>query len=343
MNQRFKVRFDMDNVDEQIDAVSRSVLGLTVTCARCHDHKFDPIPQTDYYALAGIFTSTDNAAGVRNKMGGGGLDYYDPANLVALAGELPPVPPEQLEKLKADLEKAKKEWDAIRGTPEGLKLAANGQPTQRPFRLKYEKLQNELANLTDPTARGFAVHGVRDAKKIGDTELRIRGEAEKLGPVVPRGFLTAFTVAGAAPVPAKQSGRLELADWLTSPNNPLTPRVAVNRVWQHLFGTGIVSTVDNFGVSGAAPSNPELLDHLANRFIRDGWSTKRLVRTLVLTRAYRLCRRRDAGTPRRRPGQSPDLAAHAAALGRRGDPRRLPGRRRHSRSEASRRRPRCRS
>ena len=77
VNQRFKVRFIMDNVDEQIDAVSRGILGLTASCARCHDHKFDPIPTADYYALAGIFRSTDLCAGLRNKMGGGGLDYYD--------------------------------------------------------------------------------------------------------------------------------------------------------------------------------------------------------------------------------------------------------------------------
>ena len=80
----------MDNVDEQIDAVSRSILGLTVSCARCHDHKFDPIPTTDYYALAGIFTSTDNCAGLRNKMGGGGLDYYDPSMLVRLSRRTAP-------------------------------------------------------------------------------------------------------------------------------------------------------------------------------------------------------------------------------------------------------------
>ena len=86
----------------------------------------------------------------------------------------------------------------------------------------------------------------------------------------------------------KQSGRLELAQWLTSPQNPLTPRVIVNRVWHHLFGQGIVSTVDNFGTTGDPPSNPELLDHLATRFIRDGWSVKRLVRALVLSRAYQL-------------------------------------------------------
>jgi mono/diheme cytochrome c family protein len=288
VNQRFKVRFVMDNVDEQIDVVSRAVLGLTVSCARCHDHKFDPIPQSDYYALAGILTSTDNCAGLRNKMGGGGLDYYDPSMLVRLTVAPPPPPTEQVEKLKADLEEAKKAWDAIRGTPEGLKIAADGFPTQRPYRLKFQKLQTEYLALTDPAAKGYAVHGVRDAAKVGDTEIRIRGEAEKLGPVVARGFLTAFEVPGASRINPTQSGRLELAQWLTHPRNPLAPRVAVNRVWQHLFGQGIVSSVDNFGVTGDTPSHPELLDHLASRFIADGWSLKKLVRSLVLTRTYQL-------------------------------------------------------
>ncbi len=288
VNQRFKVRFVMDNVDDQIDAVSRSVLGLTVSCARCHDHKFDPIPTTDYYALAGIFTSTDNAAGVRNKMGGGGLDYYDPSMLVVLSGDLPAPPAEKVQELEAKVAEAKKAWDAIRGTPEGLAKGPDGLPKQRPFRLEYERLKGELLALTDPAARGHAVHGVRDAKAVGDTQVRIRGEAERLGPTVPRGFLTAFEVPGAPAVNPSQSGRLELAQWLTSPRNPLTPRVVVNRVWQHLFGRGIVSTVDNFGTTGDAPSNPELLDHLATRFVRDGWSIKRLVRAIVLSRAYQL-------------------------------------------------------
>ncbi len=288
VNQRFKVRFLMDNVDEQIDAVTRSVLGLTVSCARCHDHKFDPVPQADYYALAGIFTSTDNAAGVRNLMGGGGLAYYAPEMLVKLGGAFPAAPTEQVEKLKAEVAEAKKKWDAIRGTPEGLKPAANGQPTQRPLRLKYERLQAELNALTDPAQRGLATHGVRDGKQIGDTEIRIRGEAEKLGPTVPRGYLTAFSVPGSPTINPKQSGRLELAQWLTSEKNPLTARVAVNRVWAHLFGRGLVSTVDNFGVTGDSPSHPELLDHLASRFLDDGWSVKKLVRTVVLTRSYQL-------------------------------------------------------
>jgi cytochrome c553 len=288
VNQRFKVRFVMDNVDEQIDAVTRSVLALTVSCARCHDHKFDPIPTTDYYALAGIFTSTDNCAGVRNKMGGGGLDYYVPEMLVALKSDLPPVPPAEVEKAKRELAEAKKAWDSIRGTPEGLAKAPNGFPRQRPFRLKYERLRARMASLTDPAARGHAVHGARDAKKVGDTEVRVRGIAEDLGPKVPRGFLTAFEVPGAAKVSPKQSGRLELARWLTSPHNPLTPRVIVNRTWRHLFGEGIVTTVDNFGVTGDRPSHPELLDHLASNFVREGWSVKKLVRMIVLSRAYQL-------------------------------------------------------
>jgi Protein of unknown function (DUF1553)/Protein of unknown function (DUF1549)/Planctomycete cytochrome C len=288
VNQRFKVRFLMDNVDEQIDAVTRSVLGLTVSCARCHDHKFDPVPQSDYYAIAGIFTSTDNAAGVRNLMGGGGLAYYAPEMLVKLGGALPAAPTEQVEKLKVEVEEAKKKWDAIRGTPEGLKKAADGFPTQRPFRLKYEKLQADLNALSDPAARGFAAHGVRDGKQIGDTEIRVRGEAEKLGPSVPRGYLTAFAVPGVPAINPKQSGRLELAQWLTNENNPLTARVIANRVWANLFGRGLVSTVDNFGVTGDSPSHPELLDHLANRFLADGWSVKKLVRALVLSRTYQL-------------------------------------------------------
>jgi Protein of unknown function (DUF1553)/Protein of unknown function (DUF1549)/Planctomycete cytochrome C len=288
VNQRFKVRFVMDNVDDQIDAVSRSILALTVSCARCHDHKFDPIPTTDYYALAGIFTSTDNCAGVRNKMGGGGLDYYDAALLVRLSGDVPAPPEKQLKELEARVAEAKKAWDQIRGTKEGLKRGPDGLPTQRPYRLKYERLQTELLALTDPAAHGRAVHGVRDAQQVADTEVRIRGEAERLGPAVARGFLTAFAVPVSAAVNPQQSGRLELARWLASSHNPVTPRVIVNRVWYHLFGRGIVATVDNFGTTGDAPSNPALLDHLASRFIRDGWSIKRLVRQVLLSHAYQL-------------------------------------------------------
>lgn len=287
VNQRFKERFQMDNVDEQIDTVSRSVLAITVSCARCHDHKFDPIPTGDYYALAGIFTSTDQLAGVRSKMGGAGLEYYDYRMLAKLGPEMPPADPERVKTLTAEIAVAQKKWDAIRGTPEGLKPAADGKPTQRPYRLKLEALQTELLRLTDPAEHGYAAHGLRDGK-VADTAIRIRGQAERLGPTVPRGFLTAFAVTSASPVNPSQSGRLELAQWLTNPQNPVTPRVIVNRVWQHMFGQGIVTTVDNFGVTGDRPSHPELLDYLAAQFIRDGWSIKKLVRDLALSRAYQM-------------------------------------------------------
>lgn len=296
VNQRFKVRYIMDNVDEQIDTVSRAVLGLTVSCARCHDHKFDPIPATDYYALAGIFRSTDDCAALRNKMGGGGLDYYDPQLLISLGGGSPQnsaAHAEKVAKAKEAYDKAKAEFDAIFGTPEGKKIQANGRPYQFQFRQKMNRAQQEWMALTDPAASGDVAMGARDAKQVADTEIRVRGEAEKLGPVVPRGFLTLFSVPDAPKVNPQQSGRLELAQWLTSEKNPLTVRVAVNRVWSHLFGKGIVQTVDNFGITGDKPSHPELLDHLANRFLTHNWSVKKLVKEIVLTRTYQLASDRD--------------------------------------------------
>ena len=289
VNQRFKVRYIMDNVDEQIDTVSRAVLGLTVSCARCHDHKFDPIPTTDYYALAGIFRSTDLCAGLRNKMGGGGLDYYDTSLLLNIglnagggASE------EKIAAAKKAFETTKAEFDAIFGTPEGKTVGPDGKPKQFHFRQKMNQAQAALSALSDPAASGQVAFGVRESKSINDTEIRIRGEAEKLGPVVPRGYLSLLSVPDALPVNPEQSGRLELARWLTSTQNPLTSRVMANRVWQHLFGQGLVRTVDNFGVTGDAPSHPELLDYLAARFVKDGWSVKKLVRSIVLSHAYQL-------------------------------------------------------
>jgi hypothetical protein len=290
VNQRFKVRFVMDNVDEQIDTVSRSVLALTVSCARCHDHKFDPIPTTDYYALAGIFNSTDLCAGLRNKMGGGGLDYYDTAMLLPLGSVTieDPKLAEKIDKAKKNFEQARADFQAIFGTPEGKALASDGRPKQAIAREKMTLLQKELVALTDPAVIGKVALGVREAKIVGDTEIRIRGEAEKLGPVIPRGFLSLLAVPDAPPINPKQSGRLELAQWLTSAKNPLTPRVMANRVWHHLFGQGLVSSVDNFGTTGDVPSHPELLDYLAAQFVKDGWSVKKLVRLVVLSRAYQL-------------------------------------------------------
>ena len=290
VNQRFKVRFTMDNIDEQIDTVSRSILGLTASCARCHDHKFDPIPTIDYYALAGIFQSSDLCAGVRSKMGGGGLDYYDSSMLLNVGTDSKPDPMigEKMEAAKTAYEKAKAEFEAIRGKPEGLALGPNGRPKQQVFRLRMDKAQKDLFALTDPAVTGKVAYGVREGKKIGDPEVRVRGEAEKIGPSVPRGFLSTLEFPDQPKVNPNQSGRLELAQWLTSEKNPLTQRVIVNRIWQHLFQQGIVTTVDNFGTTGDRPSHPELLDYLSKQFVDGGWSVKKLVRTIVLSHTYRL-------------------------------------------------------
>lgn len=290
VNQRFKVRYTMDNIDEQIDTVSRSVLALTVSCARCHDHKFDPITTSEYYSLAGIFHSSDLCAGLRNKMGGGGLDYYDPKMLVILSSKAASDSKheEKLAAAKQAAEEARVRFEELRDSADGDKPAPNGRPMRQVARQRWNRLQAEYLALTDPAATGEVAMGVREADQIGDTQIRIRGEAEKLGPIAPRGFLKVVQFAGQPTLPANHSGRLELARWLVSPQNPLTSRVIVNRFWHYLFGAGLVRSVDNFGVTGDTPSHPELLDYLASSFVADGWSTKRFLRRLVLTRAYQL-------------------------------------------------------
>jgi hypothetical protein len=141
--------------------------------------------------------------------------------------------------------------------------------------------------------------GVREKAKPADCKIHINGDGSKLGPVVPRGFLGIFqSVRGEndrveATIDTNKSGRMELANWLTRPDHPQTARVMVNRIWLHLFGQGIVTTPDDFGVYGARPTHPELLDHLAERFVREGWSIKRLIRSIVLSRTYQLDSRCD--------------------------------------------------
>jgi hypothetical protein len=223
-------------------------------------------------------------------MGGGGLDYYDTSMLLNLGGSQSADPRllSKIQETKKALEAARAEFTAIQGKPEGKAPGPDGKPKQMGARQKMNALQAELAALTDPAVVGRVALGVREAKVVGDTEVRIRGEAEQLGPVVPRGFLSLLDVPDVRKINPAQSGRLELARWLTSAKNPLTPRVMANRIWHHLFGEGLVTSVDNFGVTGDVPSHPELLDYLATRFIQNGWSVKSLVRGIVLSRAYQL-------------------------------------------------------
>jgi hypothetical protein len=243
--------FEMDVIADQINVIGSGILGLSVGCARCHDHKTDPIPTRDYYALAGIFKSTETMWGAAAHQG-----------LTA--------PQTPLHELQA----------AAKVTPRAeLEPIVKANPPHRP------PAKPSFAYKADaPLAMGL-----RDAKKIEDCKLNIDGESKKLGAAIPRGFLSAC--GGGTVTDLKQSGRLELAKWLASPQNPLTARVFVNRVWLQLFGEGLVTTPNDFGLSGERPTHPELLDHLATRFMREGWSIKKLIRSIVLSRTYQLSSR----------------------------------------------------
>ncbi len=292
VNQRFKVRYDMDNVDEQIDTVSKAFLGLTVSCARCHDHKFDPVSTRDYYALAGIFTSTEHCDSLRNQMGGAGMAYYVPDRVIKLSDSSAPAANPEAAKLietkKEEARIAREKFVSIRDSVRAQDRDADRQKQLQEARQAMLRAQEELVSLTDPAKTGPVAMGVRDSQQIADTAIRIRGEAEKHGPVVKRGYLAVLSHVPGQPIPDYESGRHQLARWIVHPQNSLTQRVIVNRIWKNLFGEGLVRTVDNFGSTGDTPSHPELLDFLAAEFVKGGWSTKKLVRTIVLSRSYQL-------------------------------------------------------
>nr|MBC8291380.1 DUF1549 domain-containing protein [Planctomycetota bacterium] len=310
-------RFRMDRVDEQIDVVSRSVLGLTISCARCHDHKFDPIPTRDYYALAGIFRSTfllsGPAAPAGNQYG-----HDRPLQPIGMDGEKLHGPSQKWQddvaeqvkvrnKARSDryrvvrkkaAQENKQKMDqakADKGDGEAAKrvkeLAAEIETLAKEIAVwdaKIKKLDEKLKQTQDnpPPFPDYAM-AVRDDETIEDCRIRTAGEFDQLDESVPRGVPVALSDSPIE-MPADQSGRVQLAEWLTSERNPLTARVAVNRIWQHLFGAGLVRSVDNFGRTGEKPTHPRLLDWLAVQFMKDGWSTKRMIRRIVLSRSYRL-------------------------------------------------------
>jgi mono/diheme cytochrome c family protein len=327
LNERDQVKFVMDNVDEQIDTVTRSILATTAACARCHDHKFDPISTEDYYRLAGVFRSTDMMSGVKSRRGGQNRDYADPASLLRLADVSTPAaqaaapaastPSKEqqiatVNKQIADLQEEIRKMRAQLGVDANEKANAKQLAKQNPakaqrflaMRQEMQSLRAELARLenapapaaggkkaakADAQPEGPLAMGARDEAKPADCRINIKGDHDNLGAVVPRGGYIPLVRGPATPaIPSDQSGRLQLAQWMSSPENPLTARVMVNRIWHHLFGQGIVTTVDNFGSTGAVPSHPELLDYMARQLVANGWSVKKTIRQIVLSRTYRL-------------------------------------------------------
>jgi hypothetical protein len=392
-----------DQVDNQIDVLGKTFQGLTVACARCHDHKFDPIPTADYYALAGILHSTEireDTVDAPEQIGkaralseqicalskpasiAGGRVHYRPEDVIfadfekgdfgnwvtagtafvdrpiggfatSLAagsnrfeGTLSSPKFQTSKKLYVHVRLAGTKTDSkLRDrSPLRVTLVTNGykgqnvvpdgdKPVWKTMTLTLERERISYFEIVDHSPDGYiAVDKIvfsdlkdppptdenpgkppartRDNRldqlegQIPETgfamlatdyqphnvRIHIRGDHQNLGQEVPRRFLQA--VAGKDQPPIEQgSGRLYLANVLSSENNPLTARVMVNRIWKHHFGEGIVRTVDNFGAMGDRPTDPELLDFLAASFVESGWSLKAMHRMMLLSSAYQLADR----------------------------------------------------
>lgn len=312
--------YRMEIVDDQIDVTTRAFLAITVSCAKCHDHKFDPIPTKDYYSMAGIFLSTEALYGtIKQKYSNNPTDLLPlglkGAELHAAAEayekKIDAVKKTRDEK-KAQLTKAeeakknpptKEIAKAEVAAPEAKSLpptevevpenTAKSEETPEAViaRLKAEIVPLEAAvselEKNRPPRPPYAM-SARDRAEPADTNIAIRGDLGQPGELAPRGFLSAIPIPRVPALDPKQSGRLQLAHWLASRDNPLPARVMVNRVWHHLFGRGLVESVDNFGAIGTPPSHPELLDTLAVEFMNEGWSIKQTIRKIVLSRTYQL-------------------------------------------------------
>lgn len=238
---------------EMTDIVGTAVLGLSLGCARCHDHKFDEIPQLDYYRLQAFMA---------------GAQEYD----CVLAGN------DEQAAWKAKTESIQKEVAELKKSLAELK---NSEADQ--IKSRIEDLQRQLPR---PLPTISAVRNVEALRtpvhllKRGNTDRK----EQQVGPQVPTLVSQQPPREYAAEIPAP---RTELARWLTDPANPLTARVMVNRIWQRHFGRGIVSTMNDFGMNGSEPTHPELLDWLATEFLSNGWKMKPLHRLIVLSQTYR--------------------------------------------------------
>jgi len=279
----------LDQYSDRIDTLTRSFLGLTVACARCHDHKYDPIPTSDYYALAGVFASTEYV-------------------------EIPAAPQDQVDaynKAQAAIQSQEKAIAAfLLAEAKKLKQKATDDQLKRVERLLPAEPRKKLAGLKaelevlkkKAPAKYPVIHALAEAPKPTDMPVLVRGNPETPGPKVPRRFLS--VLGGDRTSFHHGSGRLELARAIACADNPLTARVLVNRIWQHHFGRGLVATTGNFGALGERPSHPELLDWLARRFVASGWSQKSLHREIMLSAVYEQSSRFDSEGLAKDPGNS---------------------------------------
>ncbi len=304
-----KAKMEADHIDTQVAKIGTAFLGMTLNCVRCHDHKFDPIALPDYYGIAGMLRSSPST----HKIPFGVWSLLNSTEL--------PETPEQLtarQKLEAEhamklatmkaererLQEEKKMVDSrlsLRESEPFRGAKGDDQADKAALTKRRDELNEQLRKLgpqiqhaeffSSKVPKAFAMS---DGQQPADMPIYIRGNPYSPGEIIPRGTIRVASWDNFPPIPAGQSGRLQLADWLADRRNPLTPRVAVNRIWQKLFGEGLVRSVDYFGTRGEKPSHPELLDHLATRFMQNGGSQKQLIRSIVLSRTYRLSSTNDA-------------------------------------------------
>jgi hypothetical protein len=306
-------------LEDAIETTGRAFLGMTLRCARCHDHKFDPVTMEDYYGLYGIFAST--------RFPYAGSEEFQSKSLPR-SGFVPLLPPPvsepivqsyrqsiaQLESqiqeletssdsarllrtLTAELEATKRQrqspsvgnqsTEALDATIRKLEREQQELTRQRDGQVKAIREKLQLLKRPGVPAGLATAYAVQEGDPI-DAAIQIRGEPSQPSRVVPRQAIGFLASGNALAIGKNRSGRLELARWLTRPDHPLTARVMVNRIWQYHFGKGLVRTPSNFGVNGERPTHPELLDWLAVRFVESGWSIKAMHRLIMRSAAYQL-------------------------------------------------------
>lgn len=331
-----KPKMEADHIDTQVNKLGMAFLGMTLGCARCHDHKFDPVGLNDYYGIAGILRSSPSTHKIpfgvwsslnttelpetpeqladRKKIEAqhaeklssvkkeqqqlteakqrivdqlAKLDKTEAEENELVAVKQPPASDTQI--VTAKVEQTQPEPDASEPMPDKESLAKQRDEIAE----KIKKLASEIQHAEFFASKVPKAFAMRDGEHPADMPVYIRGNPYAPGAVMSRSALRVASWEKFPEIPAGQSGRLQLADWFADDRNPLTARVTVNRIWQKLFGEGLVRSVDYFGTRGEVPSHPELLDHLANRFMRNNWSQKQLIRSLVLSRTYRMSSRND--------------------------------------------------
>ncbi|MES1260982.1 MAG: PSD1 and planctomycete cytochrome C domain-containing protein [Acidobacteriota bacterium] len=266
-------------LEDTIGNFGQTMLGLSIGCARCHDHKFDPIPTADYYALYGIFDSTTYPfSGEEHNPYRGNFVYRVGA---AKAAEIL----KPFDEVFAPWKKLERQKFAEYQEFQDKKILTPGRSREVVWKELTEVRENlkPFAEAYPPLETAWAA----SEGKPHDVKIQIYGEPKNTGALVRRGFPL---ILGGMKVPESEtgSGRKELAEWLTDPANPLPARVMVNRIWHYHFGKGIVATTSDFGVRGAAPTHPELLDYLASRFLEDGWSVRKMHKLILLSETYQL-------------------------------------------------------